>query len=63
MGNYRGFKMLYDVEILLKDLDITDEEKKKIIQDLKNEFPNDEMLFELHLFRIVQYLKKRKVYD
>jgi len=55
--------MLYDVEILLKDLDITDEEKKKIIQDLKNEFPNDEMLFELHLFRIVQYLKKRKVYD
>ena len=55
--------MLYYVEMLLKDLDITDEEKKKIIQDLKKEFPNDDMLFELHLFRIVQYLKKRKVSD
>ena len=55
--------MLYDEEILLKDLDITEEEKKKIIQDLKKEFPNDDMLFELHLFRIVQYLKKRKIYD
>ena len=55
--------MLYYVEMLLKDLDITDEEKKKIIQDLKKEFPNDDMLFELYLFRIVQYLKKRKVSD
>ena len=59
MGNYRGFKMLYDAEILLRELDITDKEKKKIIQDLKIEFPNDDMLFELHLFCIVQYLKKR----
>lgn len=55
--------MLYDVEILLKELAITDDEKKKIIQDLKKEFPNDDMLFELHLFRIVQYLKKRKISD
>ena len=55
--------MLYDVEILLKELDLTDEEKKELIHDLKKEFPNDDMLFELHLFRIVQYLKNRKIFD
>lgn len=53
--------MLYDIEILLKQLDISDDEKKKIIQDLKEDFPDDDMLFELHLFRVVQYLNKKKV--
>jgi hypothetical protein len=53
--------MLYDKDILLKELDISDEEKDKLIQDLKNEFPHDEMLLELHLFRAVQYLKKQKI--
>ena len=54
--------MLYDIEVLLKELDISDDEKKKIVEDLKREFPNDEMLFELHLFRTVQFLKKRKIF-
>ena len=53
-------KMLYDKDILLKELDMSDEEKDKLIQDLKIEFPHDDMLFELHLFRAVQYLKKKQ---
>ena len=28
---------------------------------LKEEFPQDEMLFELHFFRAVQYLKKKQL--
>ena len=36
--------MLYDIEELLKEL--------------KEEFPQDKMLFELHLYRAIQYLKK-----
>ena len=52
--------MLYDPKILLEELDLTKEEKEKIIQEVKKEFPNDEMLFELHIFRIVQYLKGTK---
>ncbi len=58
--NYRGIKMLYDIEILLKELNLSDEEKEKIIREVRMEFPDDEMLFELHLFRTVQYLKKQK---
>ena len=52
--------MLYDIDILLKDLDLTNEEKAKLIKELKEEFPQDEMLFELHLFRMVKFLKKAK---
>jgi tRNA-binding EMAP/Myf-like protein len=53
--------MLYDIENLLKEAKLSEKEKTKIIAELKEEFPQDEMLFELHLFRIVQYLKKQKM--
>lgn len=52
--------MLYDIEKLLKGLKISEEEKEKIIREIKEEFPNDEMLYELHVFRMVQFLKKQK---
>ncbi len=52
--------MLYDIDILLKDLDLTNKEKEELIKQLKEEFPRDEMLFELHLFRMVKFLKKAK---
>ncbi len=50
--------MLYDIDILLKNLDLTNEEKEKLIKELREEFPQDEMLFELHLFRVIKFLKK-----
>ena len=53
--------MLYDTKILLEQLNLSDKEKDKLIKDLKMEFPYDDMLFELHLFRIVQYLNNRKI--
>ncbi len=52
--------MLYDIEMLLKDLELSKEQKEDLIKELKEEFPQDEMLFELHLYRAVQYLKKLK---
>ena len=53
--------MLYDVENLMKEAQLSEKEKNKIITELKEEFPQDEMLFELHLFRVIQYLKKQKM--
>ncbi len=53
--------MLYDIEVLLKEVDLSDEEKKDLIKEVREEFPQDEMLFELHIFRVVQYLKKQKM--
>jgi len=53
--------MLYDIENIMKEAQLSEKEKNKIITELNEEFPQDEMLFELHLFRIVQYLKKQKM--
>lgn len=53
--------MIYDRDALLDELNIPKIEKQKIIEDLKKEFPNDEMLFELHLFRTVRFMKNRKI--
>lgn len=47
--------MLYNVEELLSKVEMTAKEKEKLIQEIKDEFPNDEMLFELHLYRAVKY--------
>ncbi|MHA1395861.1 MAG: hypothetical protein ACTSRZ_20350 [Promethearchaeota archaeon] len=52
--------MLYNIETLLKDFNLTDKEKADLIRELRDEFPQDEMLFELHLYRVVQFLKKQK---
>lgn len=53
--------MLYDVDTLFKDLNLTNEEKEKIIKELRDEFPQDDLLFELHLYRMVQFLKQEKI--
>ena len=37
---------------------MSEEEKEKLVQEIREEFPQDEMLFELHLFRAVQYYRK-----
>jgi len=52
--------MLYNIKNLLEELNLTKKEKEKVIQELRDEFPQDEMLFELHLYRAVQFLKKQK---
>jgi len=43
--------LLDNFEEIFKDLEIREEEKKKLIAVIKEEFPQDEMFFELHLFR------------
>ncbi|MHA1276382.1 MAG: hypothetical protein ACTSQI_14955 [Candidatus Helarchaeota archaeon] len=53
--------MLYDPKIILKKIDISQEEKDNLVQEIRKEFPNDDLLFELHLFRAVEYLLEQKV--
>ena len=49
--------MLYNIDEMLKEVNLTQEEKKKLIKEIKEEFPHDKMLFELHVYRAIQYLK------
>jgi hypothetical protein len=52
--------VLYDINALLEELEISDKEKEDLVKEVRAEFPEDEMLFELHLFRAINYLKKLK---
>ncbi len=52
--------MLYDIEELLNQVNLSKKEKEELINELRDEFPEDEMLFELHLYRAINYLKKTK---
>jgi len=52
--------MLYDIKSLLKEVNISDKEKEELIKEIRAEFPQDEMLFELHVYRAIQHIKKRE---
>jgi hypothetical protein len=51
--------MFCNVDELLNELNLSEEEKKKIVQDVRNDFPDDEMLFELHLIRVVHHRREK----
>jgi len=50
--------MLYNTENLLEELNLTKKEEEELIQDTRDEFPQDEMFFELHLYSAVQIFKE-----
>jgi hypothetical protein len=51
---------MFNSENMMDELGLSKEDKERIIKEVKEEFPNDEMLFELHLLRVVQYLKEQQ---
>ncbi len=55
--------MLFDIENLFKKVKLTERQKAELIQEVRLEFPNDEMMFELHLMRAVHHLEKGKLVD
>ena len=50
--------MMYDIETAFKRSGLSPEEIKRIKQDVRSEFPNDEMMYELHIIRILNAIKK-----
>lgn len=52
--------MLFDIEKLLKNSKLSDKQKENLLKELREEFPQDEMLFELHLIRAIEYYNKQK---
>jgi hypothetical protein len=49
---------MYDIEEAFKGSDLTEEEFEKIKSEVRSDFPNDEMMFELHVIRILNAIKK-----
>ena len=50
--------MMYDIEAAFKNSGLTPEEINRIKQEVRSDFPNDDMMFELHVIRILSAIKK-----
>ncbi len=51
--------MFFNTEKKAQELGIQPEVYQKLREEVKNEFPNDEMMFELHLLRaVMEYSRK-----
>ena len=45
---------MFDYEKLIEKYEINPDEAKGIITEIKNEFPNDEMMMEIHIIRALK---------
>ena len=50
--------MMYDIETAFKNSGLSAQEIEKIKREVRNEFPNDDMMYELHIIRILKAVKK-----
>lgn len=52
--------MFFDTERKAKELGIRADTYRRLKEEIRNEFPNDEMMFELHLLRaLMEYSRKK----
>ena len=52
---------IFDYESLEKQLNLPEETVKRIRKVVRKEFPEDDMMYELHLVRIYNSLKNRRI--
>ena len=50
---------MFDINKAIKESRISEKEIKKLENEIKREFPNDRMMYELHLIRVLTSLKKK----
>ncbi|UCE36194.1 MAG: hypothetical protein JSW00_11680 [Thermoplasmata archaeon] len=50
--------MMYNIDIAFKNSGLSAREIEKIKRDVRSEFPNDDMMYELHIIRILKAIKK-----
>ena len=56
-----GMSEIFDVKRKCKELGISNEIFETLLREVRSEFPNDEMMFELHLIRaLMAYSYQRK---
>ncbi len=53
-------RIIFDTKRLIKELGISQEEYKELEKTVKKEFPQDEMMFQLHLLRALKSISHKK---
>ena len=51
---------MFDIKKVAKDYDLSREQIKKIEKEVKQEFPRDEVMYELHVIRAI--MSKARAY-
>jgi hypothetical protein len=53
--------VVFDIKEKVRELGIPENVYKKLEKEVREEFPNDEMMFELHLIRVLEKLKQGRI--
>jgi len=53
--------VIFDIKGKAQELGISKDIYKKLEREVRQEFPNDEMMFELHLIRVLKSYSRKKV--
>jgi len=53
--------MLFDYESLAKKIDLPTEKLNQICSLVRSDFPDDEMMFELHMLRVLMALERKDI--
>jgi hypothetical protein len=51
---------MFDVEKAMKESGLSRKEITKIEREVRREFPNDQMMYELHLIRAFMFYEQKK---
>jgi len=52
--------VVFDIKEKARELGISENVYKKLKKEVGEEFPNDEMMFELHLIRVLKSYSKKE---
>ena len=52
-------KRIFDYEALAREYNIKPEVLARLVEDASKDFPNDEMMTELHVIRALRWLRRR----
>ncbi len=56
-------KRMFDFELVANQYNIDRKTLDKILSDLREEFPGDEMMVELHAIRLIKNMSSRSSYE
>jgi len=51
---------IFDIKKAIKESGLAEKEVKDILTEMKKEFPDDQLMYELHVIRALQRVSKRE---
>lgn len=55
-----NMEQMFDYEALAIQYGINQKDLDRLVDEVRKEFPDDEMMFELHVVRVLEWMNERK---